>query len=316
MKIFLAISVLLYALGLRDTSVQIENKVINSIHEPSKEVSLNLDADKKWRAPLKKIDLKEDLAKSFVLLDEDTGEVVLGKNYERPLPLASLTKLMTALVTLESFKPEDEILVPDQVKEIPPAVAGLPPGSSFYVKDLLPALLIPSGNDAAYTLASAYGEKEFVSKMNQTAQILGLNSFYFDDASGLSPKNQGSAKDVALLLRVVRSNPRLSQIIKTEESEITDVTGSKKLHLRTTNLTFSELPVSGVLGGKTGHIDEAGFNLALSVLELDGRTLTAVVLNAKESTREGAAKAIQSIISEVRGQKPNNREIKKVSKKR
>jgi len=240
-------------------------------------------------------------AGSAVYLADSTGTVLYAENADTPLPLASLTKLMTVSVAVRQFSPNTNLTVPESVKGLPSATIGLKPGEQISVRNLLAAALVPSANDAAETLASGIDRAQFLAQMNQTAEDLGLKSMRFADPAGLSAESVGSARDVARLLAIARSNPILSQLMTVEQATIEDATGDISHQLTSTNLLFSKQPLKGFLGGKTGFTDAAGYNLATATKEADNRLLYAVVLHAQGNTKQSAADAVTKLIQTVRG---------------
>lgn len=236
-----------------------------------------------------------------VYLTDNAGSVLYAENADTPLPLASLTKLMTVAVAVRQYSPNANLTVPESVKGLPSATIGLKPGEQISVRNLLAAALIPSANDAAETLASGIDKNRFLADMNQAAADLGLKSMRFADPAGLSAESVGSARDVARLLEIVRENPLLRQLMTIEQATVKDATGKMSHPLTSTNLLFSKQPLRGFLGGKTGYTEDAGYNLAATTLEADNRLLYAVVLNAKGSTKQSAAETVSRLVQTVRG---------------
>lgn len=298
-SILLLLSVFMASLGIQPLSSNVDTKFNQKVPLIKNNSSIT-NISYKFNNSIIIINNHEDYAQSYILVDGSASESILQSKNQDSRSLASITKLMTALVSISNYQLTDTIIAPESTKDIQPSIAGLLPGDAYTVENLLKALLIPSGNDAAEVLASKIGREEFISKMNTDAKILGLNSLYYEDPTGLSSKNVGAARDIALLLKVVETNPALNKIMKTNQISISDITNTNSIELKSTNLTLSDIPVSGITGGKTGYTDEAGYNLAVSTKELDGRTLYAVILGAKDNTREGAAKAVSALIQKVR----------------
>ena len=198
-------------------------------------------------------------SESFLVADIETGEVVIEKDKTKALPIASLSKLITALVALDVFKPADVVRIPEQATKIIGTKGGLKVGERVKVNDLLHALLMQSANDAAEALALAYGRSAFISRMNHKARFLGAEQTSFADPTGLSSRNKSTAEDLF----------KISRYIFNEEPELVDITRKKtyriKKHLWVNSTKFLALPY--YLGGKTGFTSEAG-RTAVSVFEL------------------------------------------------
>jgi serine-type D-Ala-D-Ala carboxypeptidase (penicillin-binding protein 5/6) len=153
------------------------------------------------------------------VLDEASGALLYGKNADRPLPPASLTKVATAIVALESGSLDDTVAVDvDSRKMKSSTVMGLLPGDEFSLRDLMFGLLLPSGNDAALAVGRHVGgsDAEFVAMMNALAASLGLEQTHFANAHGLSARRHvSSAEDLALLARHAMSIPEFREIVGT-----------------------------------------------------------------------------------------------------
>lgn len=239
------------------------------------EVNLNL------KPPLEK-KYKENppslTADSILVLDASTSQVLFEKDSTKKLPIASLTKIMTAVVVLENYNL-------DEVLSVPKEAVGLLPGSVIYLKEgervtvenLLYGLLLYSGNDCAYTLASKIEKLQFVSKMNEKAKQLGLKDTYFEEPSGLSSKNVSTARDLAFLFLYALKNENFSKITRTNEILVTSVDQTITHRLKNTNRLLRDYP--GTFSGKTGYTEEAGHCLIVAVNHAD-RKIIAVVLGA------------------------------------
>ncbi len=243
------------------------------------------------------------------VFDTRARAVLANNNATQPLPLASLTKLMTVLTTLKTYRLDDVLVVPDAVTALPEAKMGLASGDQLMVKDLLAGVLIPSANDAAETLAAGQtaanpaGQNKraaFIAAMNRNAMILGLTSLHYADPAGLDPTTVGSAQDTARLLEIVARNATVQKLMNTERLTVHNQGGQKSYKLVSTNLLFSKSPLPGFIGGKTGYINEAGFNLAAMTKEVDGRTLITVVLHARGNTKQAAADTVSALTAAIR----------------
>lgn len=188
-------------------------------------------------------------AESYLVADADTGEIILEKNPDEAFPMASVTKLMTAIVAKENMELHHLAVVNDSSYNTYGAQGGLGRGEKILVADLFYPLLIESSNDAAEVLANDFGRIEFVTLLNQKAEALGMTSTVYDDPSGLSPNNVSTAHDLTKLgLYVRKSYPELLDITRVRQYAILE-------HEWKNANAFLNDP--NFLGGKNGFIDEA-----------------------------------------------------------
>lgn len=226
-------------------------------------------------------------AKSWVLVDTDTGIYLAGKNPDKRLPIASTTKIMVALIAFDrGVDLDEEVTVSDQAERFVGSVysnVGLISGERLSVRELLEAALIPSGTDAVYALAEHLGGgggkagvENFVDQMNQKASQMGLENTHFEDPAGLdSPKHYSSARDMAEIARAAMGYAEFRDIVDTEEATIS--TQNRDIDLFTTNnLLYIYQPATGI---KTGTSPEAGPSLVASAKEGD-ESYIAVLLDA------------------------------------
>jgi D-alanyl-D-alanine carboxypeptidase (penicillin-binding protein 5/6) len=226
-------------------------------------------------------------AKSWVLVDTDTGIFLAGKNPDKRLPIASTTNVMTALVVLDRrVDLDEEVTVSNQAERFVGSVysnVGLISGERLSVRELLQAALIPSGTDAVYALAEHLGGgggkagvENFVDEMNQKAKQMGLEDTHFEDPAGLdSPKHYSSARDMAEIARAAMGYAEFRDIVDTEEATIS--TQDRDIDLFTTNnLLYIYQPATGI---KTGTSPQAGPSLIASAKEGD-ESYIAVLLDA------------------------------------
>ena len=195
--------------------------------------------------------------RAYVVENGSTGEVLLARNARAAVPIASITKLMTVLVTLEHARPADVVVVDPRAASVGESSANLRAGERLTVRELLEAALIQSANDAADALALHVGhgnQQRFVAMMNAKARELGLRSTHFARPDGLdAPGHVSSARDVTLLARIVMHRPLVRQIVRQRAATIS---GGRGLH--TWNDLLSTYP--GIFGVKTGHTSAAGWS--------------------------------------------------------
>jgi D-alanyl-D-alanine carboxypeptidase (penicillin-binding protein 5/6) len=216
-----------------------------------------------------------------ILADLDSGQVLLAKDPDRKVPIASLTKIMTALLVFRTTSPEDVVTVSRRAAE-PDGEAGvselgLRAGERITVGDLTWALLVQSANDAAIALAEEVSGtvERFVKRMNITAMRLGMTHTRFRSPNGLDDRGFSSASDLVDLTRAAfRENPRFGAMVATKFHDVPSPRGRTR-HLQNRNVLLWLYP--GATGVKTGYTAAAGF-CVVATAERDGRRLIAVVL--------------------------------------
>ncbi len=221
-------------------------------------------------------------ALSAVVMAE-SGELLYAEDADRMLPMASTTKLMTALVAAECCDPEREIEIRPEYCGIEGSSMYLKPGERRTVRELLTGLLLVSGNDAAVALAcAASGDTAaFAERMNRRAAELGMANSHFMNPHGLSePGHYATACDLALLMREVMRNDTLAAILAAPSAEVGGQT------LLNHNKLLRLCP--GCLGGKTGYTQLAGRCL-VSCAERDGLRLFCVTLSDPDDWNDHAA---------------------------
>jgi D-alanyl-D-alanine endopeptidase (penicillin-binding protein 7) len=223
------------------------------------------------------LELRSNVA--FVV-DQDTNEVVFAKNSEAVLPIASLTKLMTAVIVTEAQLPLDELITitMDDVDTEKHSSSRLAVGSTLSRGELLHLALMSSENRAAHALGRTYpgGLRSFVSAMNAKARLLGMNDSHFVDPTGLSSRNQASARDLASLARFAYQSPLIRDLSTSPEHLVT--VGSRQLQYRNTNGLVRN-PAWDIGLQKTGYIVEAGRCLVMQA-RLAGRKFIMVFLDS------------------------------------
>lgn len=227
-------------------------------------------------------------AKSAVVVDLDTGISLYEKDVYAPMPIASITKIMTAIIVLEENQLDETVVVSKNAARTTGSKMWLYQGEKIKVKDLLLGILIHSANDAAVALAehNAGTVEDFVKKMNIKAEDLGLNATNFANPIGFDDQNNYSTiYDLSLMSRYAFRKEFLRQAVNIKELEVRSIDGKIKHDLKNTNsLLGSEF--FNVKGLKTGRTDEAGLCL-VGVAENDKsqRVLT-IVLNSPDRFRE------------------------------
>ena len=213
-----------------------------------------------------------------LVADAADGAIYYGEDEHRRLPIASTTKLMTALVTLERVPLDAVFTAPPYDADGTESLMRLSAGERLTVRDLLRGLLLPSGNDAAATLAVgvAGSQQAFVALMNARARQLGMHDTTYADPIGLDPATRSSAADLLTLTRALRRHAFFRRTVA--QQAVTLDSGAWRRTLTNTNdLLGGRLHVDGV---KTGHTKAAGYVLVGSATGR-GRTVISVVLGTR-----------------------------------
>lgn len=250
-------------------------------------------------------------AKSYAVMDRDTKELILGKNITTESQIASLTKVMTAVVALEKEKPDKEIVISKLASTVGEATIGLTYGESYTLTELLYGLLMVSGNDAAESIAASLGRGRnwFIGEMNKRAQDLGMYDTYFVNPTGLDGDTKeestfSTSLDLLALTDYALNNKTFAEIVSTKYHTIDyKVNYHKAIYLE--NLISFDATYPGILGVKTGNTDFAGQTL-ISYAENNGRRIIVVILGS-EGTRDDAIKIYKYIFE---GISTNNTNVK------
>lgn len=221
-------------------------------------------------------------AKAAVLMDMDTGRLLFSKNPSQHMPIASLTKVMTALLVLENGVLDQKVYVSQKAAATGESTIWLQPGEIFSRRELLYALLLSSANDAAVALAESVSgtEENFVDLMNRRARELQLHDTHFSNSHGLeAPDHYSSAYDLALLTRQAMADPVFRQIVDTKTVTL-PWPGHPwpRLLINKDRLLFR---YPGAIGGKTGYTREAG-NCLIGAAQRGSLRLIAVVLHSPD----------------------------------
>jgi len=230
-------------------------------------------------------------AKYAVLIDEGSKNVMFAKGHQDQVPIASLTKVMTAILTVESQKLDEVVTITPEDLNVVGSHIGFVPGEKITVSELLKALLIKSSNEAGLALSRAISgdANTFVATMNQKALDLGLVQTHYGDPHGLSPDSKSSAFDQAILFSYALKCPEFKAIVNTPQVTIHSIDGKYAHNLENSNrLVTDEIHFDGILGGKTGYTTEAGHSL-VSAAARNGHTTIAVILNTASTAVTASA---------------------------
>lgn len=234
--------------------------------------------------------------KSGIMFDYDTGEIIWAKNENEKRSIASLTKIMTVLVFLENdydiykylkIEKSDVDLDKDQA-----AALGLRIGDEVRVEDLLIASLVGSKNDAINALVRSTGltDEEYVNKMNEKANFLGLKDTIFDNINGLSSYNKSTAKDLSKLFYYAFSNKDIKKISTMKKYTFMSKSGNVYNVQSTDKLLNNGL--FSVLAGKTGYLDDAQYCLSVLTKNNNKRILCVFLGSETDAQRFYDAKVL------------------------
>jgi D-alanyl-D-alanine carboxypeptidase len=226
--------------------------------------------------------------RSGLLFDVNTGRVLWSRNPATALPIASLTKMMTALLVAAHTLPDAQVpITRDALRYTGSGVGLLPKGKQVSVRALLYGLLLPSGNDAAIALADyvAGSQPSFIALMNQRAYDLGLHCTHFASVSGIVDAGTYSCtQDLALIAHLVLEQPRLARIVGSRSAILPFPIKGGKLYLYNNN-PLLVLRYPGTDGVKTGFTDAAGQCL-VATARRGGRWLGVVLLHSGDTSAQ------------------------------
>ena len=199
-------------------------------------------------------------AQGAALVDGDTGRLLYGKNEDTPMAMASTTKIMTCLVALENSNMKDKVQISEYAASMPDVQLNAVQGDTFYMKDLLYALMLESHNDVAVAIAEYIGgsEEGFAEMMNIRAEQLGCKQTHFVTANGLDADGHcTTAKELAQITVEALKNEQFVEIINTSSYEFSNIEGTR--HYQVNNKNSFLYLMEGAFGVKTGFTNDAGY---------------------------------------------------------
>lgn len=277
---------------------------------------VNYKPSNSHKEKLEDIDLGEDYdgsiepnfsSNSLLVVNQNTGEVKLSKNAEVQLPIASITKLMTAMVVLDADLPMSEMvtITSEDLDRIKGTGSRLPIGTTFSRDDMLKLALMSSENRAAYALSRHYpgGRSAFVRAMNAKALSLGLMHTQFSEPTGLSPQNKSTAHDLYQLVAAAYQYPFIRQATTTTEYEITIAGRKRPLLYKNTNVLVRKGDWNIGLS-KTGYINEAGRCLVMQATVANEPLMIVLLDAAGTNKRTGDANMIRKWLEQHHNDAP------------
>jgi D-alanyl-D-alanine carboxypeptidase (penicillin-binding protein 5/6) len=231
-----------------------------------------------WRKP----------PRAALVFNVDSGEVLYRRRPERMLPIASLTKIMTALTVTAATRPREAVQIPKGLRYEGSAVGLLPRGRRVRIEPLLGGLMIVSGNDAALALADhvSGGERRFVAVMNEKARLWDLECTRFASPHGLSDDDRSCAVDLAEMTRLAMREPRIAKLAGRAEAAYRFPIKGRKLYLSGHN-PLIRAGYRGAIGLKTGYTGAAG-RCFVGVARRGGRTFGVVLLHSPDPGKQAA----------------------------
>src|SRR3954454_20412466 len=238
--------------------------------------------------------------RSGLLFDLRSGQVLWARDPLKRLPIASLTKIMTAILVVESAQPRDRARVTHEALAYEGSGVGvLPKRKLVPVEGLLAGMLLPSGNDAALALADhvAGSDRRFVRLMNRRAKAMGLGCTHYASSDGLEDSNRSCAADLAALARVAMGKRRIARLVRRPHLQIRFPIKSGHLWLNSTN-PLLRMKYPGTIGLKTGSTDKAG-HCFIGVARRAGRTYGVVLLHSPNTLAQS-----EKLLSAAFGRRP------------
>lgn len=223
-------------------------------------------------------------SQSVLVVEDDTGKILLEKNADRVAPIASLTKLMTAMVVLDARQDLDELIEIDRsdVDTFKHSSSRVPVGALISRRDVLQLALMSSDNRAAHALARTYpgGMAGFKVAVRQKIAALGMTQTVIEEPTGLSPRNRSTAGDLVKMASASSKYPEIARM-STESKDLININGREVEYRNTNRLVGAQGWDIGL--SKTGYIQEAGRCLIMNI-KAGGKNATMVLLNASASS--------------------------------
>ena len=234
----------------------------------------------------------EDAVTSFLVKETGSSDFLKAKNIDKRISPASLTKIMTCMVAIESGRLDDVVTIPLVATQVEPTRAGFKPGDRVRLRDLVKAAMVHSSNDAAFAIAVHLGGslKGFVSKMNTRARALGMTHTRFTNPAGYDhgsyAGNRSTARDLMKLTEHAIRYSEFNKIAKLDRAVFNELNTGKRYSLRSHNKLLDRYPYS--VGIKTGYTSKAGPCLIARAV-FEGRDMLVIMLHAKTDRWELAS---------------------------
>jgi len=261
-----------------ENSFQVQSKEVflGSVSDGSQNIKPENPTENEIQ-PIVELEINAESAISIESNFSDINKILFEKDIDTQLPIASLTKLMTAVVVLDNYNLSDTWQVDKIADSQDPMKQDVKLGDTMSVENFLDIMLVGSSNKSAYALSELIGEQKFVELMNQKVKDLGLENTFFIDPTGLSPKNISTASDLASFAKYILKNyPKIADTSKEKEFYVPNF--GKVIN---TNQLLGEIPE--IICSKTGFTAEAKGCLLLVINNLkNGDYLINVILGAED----------------------------------
>lgn len=226
-------------------------------------------------------------AASALVVDKDSGKILYQKNSDEQRSIASITKLMTALVFIDNNPGWEKAFTVSEIDYRPGGIVHLIAGESLTVEDIFYAALVSSANEAAMALARSTGmsEEEFVAAMNHKAQDLGMSNTVFTDVTGLHNSNKSTAHDLVILLEAVFKHQEIVKALSTKNYQLSIINKNISRSITSTDLVLGQnFGIDGevyqIKAGKTGYLEASGYCFASQITNQNNNSIYAVVLGS------------------------------------
>lgn len=266
--------------NIQSASTIFETKIEPLLEKKPNTFSLN---DSSSNAPQAYAAADYDNASAYALFDLDTGDVLAEKNDTKHVPIASLTKIMTAVVALDLAQPDEKFTITQDAADQIPTKIGIVPGQKMRLGELMEAALMTSANDAAQEIHDGidakYGSPIFVEAMNRKAEFLGLQDTHFTNSEGFdNTQHYSSAHDLAVLAHYALQNyPLIAKIAQQDYVYLPANSDHKQFDLYNWNGLLDVYP--GAIGLKIGNTENAGYT-SVVIAKRQDKTLGVVLLGA------------------------------------
>ncbi len=222
---------------------------------------------------------------AYAVIDYDSGRILSESNIASAVPIASLTKIMTAVVALDLANPDEQITITEHAASMIPTKIGVIPGQKMTLRELLNASLLTSANDATQAIADGidakYGQPVFIKSMNAKAEFLKLKHSHFANPQGFDDQNNfSSVEDLAVLSHYAMQYPLVTEIVRKESQFLASDQNHKQFDLPNWNGVLGVYP--NTIGMKIGNTGDARFTTVV-LSERAGRRIMAIVLGAVNS---------------------------------
>ncbi len=222
--------------------------------------------------------------RSYLVYDYGSNRTLAKQKAHKERPIASITKLMTAIVAIENMDLDQYVKISKKVNKVGGSKLWIDPGLNFKVNDLLEAMLVKSANDCAYSIAHAYdkehGDGQFSKQMNQKADELLMYSTNFDESTGLSEKNTSSAIDLKKLANYALTKPEIREAINKTSRTIVSKEGYNYTARASNQMLSTDNDIFGI---KTGYLEEAGHCFMAGSDNGSGKIIS-IILDAGSTT--------------------------------